>query len=261
MDNGHIGKKIIDFLKYQLTFGEYIYFSFQHNTFKDELKTIQNKPLDQLKISYTNSVKENLFAFEPEWKKSTNLRQLYEKINTCKNCPLGHTRINFVFGSGNSNADIMLIGEAPGADEDAQGLPFVGKAGQLLTKILASIGLKREEVYIANILKCRPPNNRAPIPSEIMECEPYLHKQIELINPKFIVILGLTAANTLLKSKLKMSEVNGKFFDDNGRKILITYHPAALLRNPNLKRPVWEHMKMLKATYDEYLKTKNSREK
>ncbi len=256
MNNSQLGKKIKEYFKHQLSFGEYFYFPEQSTEITENI----SKPFDQVRFTLQQSVRENLFQFEPEWKSSTSLRQLYELIHTCKNCPLGHTRTNFVFGSGNSNADIMLIGEAPGADEDAQGLPFVGRAGQLLTKILASIGLKREDVYIANILKCRPPNNRAPIPSEILECEPYLHKQIELINPKFIVILGLTAANTLLKEKLKMSEVSGKILDDRGRKILITYHPAALLRNPALKRPVWEHMKKLKALYEEYLKY-NSTEK
>jgi DNA polymerase len=164
---------------------------------------------------------------------------------------LGATRTNFVFGSGNPEADIMVVGEAPGADEDAQGLPFVGRAGQLLTKILESIELPREEVYICNIMKCRPPNNRKPLVQETDECEPYLWKQIELIKPKFILALGLTAANTLLKNKESMSALRGKVHDYHGIRMIVTYHPAALLRNPEWKRSTWEDVKYLRSLYDQ----------
>jgi DNA polymerase len=166
-------------------------------------------------------------------------------------CPLGQTRTKFVFGVGNPNADIMIIGEAPGADEDAKGEPFVGRAGQLLTKILQAINFEREEVFIANILKCRPPDNRTPIPSEVEQCEPYLLKQIELIKPKFILAVGLTAANTLLKQKFKMADIRGKIFDYHGVNMLITYHPAALLRNPEWKKYTWEDVQLLRRLYDE----------
>ena len=196
-----------------------------------------------------------------DWVEATNLEELREKIKNCQKCPLGASRTKLVFGKGNPDADIMIIGEAPGADEDARGEPFVGRAGQLLAKILEAINLSREEVYIANILKCRPPNNRKPFPSEEDECEPFLQKQIELIQPEFIVALGLTAADRLLRTKHKMAEVHGKFVDYKGVKMLITYHPAALLRNPNLKKVVWEDVKYLRKEYDKFLEQKRIGEK
>ncbi|MEY3385724.1 MAG: hypothetical protein RIR53_535 [Bacteroidota bacterium] len=180
---------------------------------------------------------------------ATTLEAFHADINGCMKCPLGATRTSFVFGSGNPDADIMVIGEAPGADEDAQGLPFVGRAGQLLTKILESIELRRDDVYICNILKCRPPNNRKPLVGETDSCEPYLWKQIELIRPKFILCLGLTAAHTLLKSTETMSSLRGTLHDYQGIKTLVTYHPAALLRNPEWKKLVWEDVKYLRSLY------------
>lgn len=181
----------------------------------------------------------------------TSLEQFQAKICGCQKCTLGATRTNFVFGSGNPNADIMVIGEAPGADEDEQGLPFVGRAGQLLTKILESIEMPREQVYICNILKCRPPNNRKPLVSETDQCEPYLWKQIELIKPKFILALGLTAANTLLKNKESMTQLRGRVHDYQGIRTIVTYHPAALLRNPEWKKHTWEDVKFLRKLYQE----------
>jgi DNA polymerase len=192
-----------------------------------------------------------LFGETPEWMSATDLPILYNQIHTCQNCALGATRTTFVFGTGNPNADIMVIGEAPGADEDAQGEPFVGAAGQLLTKILAAIGIQREEVYIANIIKCRPPNNRRPEKNETEQCEPYLMKQIELIQPKFILAVGLTAANTLLKSENKMGDIRGRVIDYHGITMIVTYHPAALLRNPNWKQATWDDVKLLRKLYDD----------
>ena len=183
----------------------------------------------------------------------TSLEQFNTKICGCMKCALGATRANFVFGSGNANADIMVIGEAPGADEDEQGLPFVGRAGQLLTKILESVELGRDDVYICNILKCRPPNNRKPLASETDQCEPYLWKQIELIKPKFILALGLTAANTLLKNKESMTQLRGRIHDYQGIRTIVTYHPAALLRNPDWKKHTWEDVKFLRKLYQETL--------
>jgi uracil-DNA glycosylase len=191
-----------------------------------------------------------------DWKNASSLSELKLAISNCKECALGHQRNKFVFGEGNPNADIMIIGEAPGRDEDLQGMPFVGRAGQLLTKILESIGFNREDVFIGNICKCRPPENRPPETGEVDKCEPYLKKQIELINPAFILSLGLTSINTLLKTKNKMADIRGQVLDYHGKKLLVTYHPAALLRNPNWKRFVWEDMKNLKSLYDEHLKTK-----
>lgn len=194
----------------------------------------------------------DMFDGEEDFTAAQTLEQLYEQIHTCTKCPLGTTRTKFVFGTGNPHADIVFIGEAPGADEDLQGEPFVGRAGQLLTKILASISLEREQVYICNIIKCRPPNNRRPLPSEVEQCEPYLYKQLQLINPPFLVALGLTAAETLLRRKLKMFEARGQWYNFHGGRLLVTYHPAALLRNPELKRDTWEDMKRLRAAYVAY---------
>lgn len=195
----------------------------------------------------------DMFGGEETFIAAQSLEELYQRIHTCTKCSLGYTRTKFVFGTGNPHADIVLIGEAPGADEDAQGEPFVGRAGQLLTKILAAINLTRQEVYICNILKCRPPNNRRPLPSEVEQCEPYLYKQLQLINPPFIVALGLTAAETLLRRKLKMNQARGRWYDFFGARLLVTYHPAALLRNPELKRDTWEDVKRLRRAYDAYL--------
>jgi uracil-DNA glycosylase len=183
-------------------------------------------------------------SHEP-WQSASNLTVLEALICSCMDCPLGSTRKNFVFGSGRADADLMVIGEAPGADEDEQGLPFVGRAGQLLTKILDAIDLPREDVYICNILKCRPPNNRKPQVAETDACEPYLWKQIDLVQPKIIIALGLTAANTLLKNKKTMRELRGETHSYQGIPMIVTYHPAALLRNPEWKKSTWEDVQRL----------------
>lgn len=181
------------------------------------------------------------------------LDELEKTVSNCRKCDLCQTRTQTVFGSGNPKADILFIGEAPGADEDAQGLPFVGRAGQLLTQMIEqprSLNIQRSQVYIANILKCRPPGNRKPVQAEIEQCEPYLIAQIENIRPKIICALGLTAANTLLTNTLSMTEMRGKVFDYHGVPLMVTYHPAALLRNPNWKKPAWEDLLKLKDMLD-----------
>ncbi len=164
----------------------------------------------------------------------TPLQQFYQDINDCRKCPLGRTRTRFVFGVGNEQADIMFVGEAPGRDEDLQGEPFVGRAGQLLNRMLEHIHLKRSDVYIANILKCRPPNNRDPQPEEVRACIPYLHRQIELIQPRVLVALGRVAAQNLLNTKQSLSQLRGKVMEYRSIPLIITYHPAAVLRNMNL---------------------------
>ncbi len=176
----------------------------------------------------------------------------YDKdICQCQNCALGKTRRNFVFGSGNPQAEVMFIGEAPGAEEDAQGLPFVGAAGQLLTKIVESTKTwKRSEVFICNILKCRPPGNRTPLPEEVEPCRPYLEEQIRIIHPKFIMALGATAAQELLKTKDSVGKLRNKWHDLGGTPLRVTYHPAALLRFDGYKKDVWEDMKELTAKYN-----------
>lgn len=171
-------------------------------------------------------------------------------ICNCQLCPLGKTRNKFVYGAGNPNADVLFIGEAPGADEDRLGEPFVGRAGQLLDKILAAIQLTRNDVYIANILKCRPPNNRDPQPEEMELCFPYLHEQIRLIQPKLICTLGRIAAQAVLQTTTPLGKLRNRWHQFEGVPTLVTYHPAALLRFPSYKRDTWEDMKKLRAQYD-----------
>ena len=163
----------------------------------------------------------------------------------CKLCALGRKQI--VFGVGNPNADLMFVGEAPGRDEDIQGFPFVGRAGQKLTQIIEAIGLKREDVYIANVIKCRPPENRNPEPDEVEQCEPFLFRQVDTIKPKVIVALGTFAAKSLLKSNESISRLRGRVFEYRGAKLVPTFHPAFLLRNPSCRREVWEDMKKVRA--------------
>ncbi len=200
---------------------------------------------------FEGAVLKSEWKIDPHWYESDSLQDLNSKISSCLRCPLGSTRRNFVFGVGNPNAKLVLIGEAPGADEDEQGEPFVGRAGQLLNKILAAVQLRREEVYICNILKCRPPNNRDPLPEEVDACEPFLKKQLEIIEPKLILCLGKIAAQTLLKTKATLSEMRNNIYEYQGIKVLVTFHPAALLRNPNWKRPAWEDVQKMRKLYDE----------
>ncbi|MGZ3635885.1 MAG: uracil-DNA glycosylase [Syntrophales bacterium] len=180
--------------------------------------------------------------------KSLTLGEVRSELGDCQRCPLGRVRTNIVFGEGNPNAEIAFVGEAPGGDEDIQGRPFVGRAGQLLTKIIAAMGLKRSDVYICNILKCRPPGNRNPKPEEITACEPFLVKQLEAINPRVICALGTFAARTLLKTDVPITVLRGKFHSYHGIQLMPTYHPAYLLRNPEAKKQVWEDVqKIMKA--------------
>ena len=162
----------------------------------------------------------------------------------CKLSTLGRKQV--VNSTGNFDADLMFCGEAPGADEDEQGFPFVGRAGQLLTKIIESIGLKREDVFIGNINRCRPPGNRAPEPDETIACKPFLRREIAVIRPKVIVVLGATAAQNLLETKVPIGKLRGHFHDYLGVKVMPTFHPAYLLRDPHKKREVWEDMKMVR---------------
>jgi uracil-DNA glycosylase family 4 len=170
----------------------------------------------------------------------------------CTRCKL-HTlgRKQVVYGVGNPNADLMFVGEAPGADEDIQGEPFVGRAGQLLTKIIEAIGLTRQQVYIANVIKCRPPGNRNPEPDEVATCEPFLFEQIAAIQPKVVVALGKFAAQSLLRSTEPITKLRGRVFEFRGASLIPTFHPAYLLRNPPAKREVWEDMKKVRAMLGE----------
>lgn len=187
------------------------------------------------------------------WLQAADVDALREQISGCLNCALGRTRTKFVFGVGNPHATLMFVGEAPGADEDAQGEPFVGRAGQLLNKILTAIGMDRADVYICNILKCRPPNNRTPSPEEVELCIPYLKKQIALIKPKLIVCLGLTAAHNILQTNDNLTKLRGRTMQFEGIPLRVTYHPAALLRNPNWKQPTWEDFQAIQKLHAELL--------
>lgn len=167
------------------------------------------------------------------------------ELGDCQRCPLGKVKTHIVFGEGNEKANLVFVGEAPGADEDTQGRPFVGRAGQLLTKIISAMGLSRNDVYICNILKCRPPGNRNPKPDEIHACEPFLIKQLQAINPEVICALGTFAAQTLLKKEVPITALRGRFHSYQGIKVMPTYHPAYLLRNAGAKKLVWEDMQMI----------------
>ncbi len=183
---------------------------------------------------------------------SLTLKNVREELGDCKRCKLHQTRRTIVFGEGNEKAQLMFVGEGPGYDEDVQGRPFVGKAGQLLTRIIQSIDLERDEVYIANIVKCRPPQNRTPEADEILVCRPFLLKQIEVIRPKLICCLGAVAAQSLLQTADKITALRGRAFDFNGIRVIPTYHPAFLLRNPERKKEVWEDMKQIAAWMKEF---------
>ncbi len=179
--------------------------------------------------------------------------QLQQQVSSCTLCGLHQSRTQTVFGVGNVNADWLIIGEAPGADEDRQGEPFVGRAGKLLTNMLLAIGLKREQVYIANILKCRPPKNRDPAPEEVAHCEKYLLKQIAMIKPVIILAVGRIAAHNLLKIETPIGKMRGQTYTHmpSQTPVVVTYHPAYLLRSPREKRKVWEDLKLAQKIYQE----------
>ena len=218
------------------------------------------KPMDhdpELLFSYLNQTRElfgNRIYLDEQTDENSghdehDLDSFCQSICQCQKCPLGSTRTNFVFGVGNPQADIVFVGEAPGQQEDLKGEPFVGRAGKLLDKILAAVSLTRNDIYICNVLKCRPPENRDPLPSEVDQCEPYLKAQLALINPKLIVALGRVAACTILKTKEPLKNLRNQTFKYEGIDLVVTYHPAALLRNSNFKQPTWEDFQMIRDKY------------
>ena len=218
------------------------------NTIDSGLKDVIDSVRAYIELEKASGISE-FFTSKPNTKHAilniNDLDSLKKEISSCKRCSLHKTRHNIVLGAGNHRAELMFIGEAPGEDEDFQGLPFVGRAGQLLTKIIEAMGLSRNDVYIANILKCRPPNNRPPMPNEIEECEDILKRQIDIIKPKIICTLGKFASQTLLRTETTISELRGHFKEYNGIKLMPTFHPAYLLRNPNDKKLVWSDMKKI----------------
>lgn len=246
-------EKIINILKDQKeVFGDLLFepkesFNKPSGKKKQQIEIQQEKHV----VKESTDATELFQEYKNEWQSARSLGELDKLICNCTNCSLHKNRNKFVFGSGNENADVMVIGEGPGADEDVQGLPFVGRAGKLLTDILKAIKFEREEVYIANIVKCRPPGNRTPLPDEMDTCIPYLKKQIELIKPKLILCLGLTAAKGLLKKKESLTNMRGKVYEYEGISVMVTFHPAALLRNPNWKRDCWEDVQKFRKLYDE----------
>ena len=205
--------------------------------------TVREYVEEQIQLGFTELIEPEE---EPEFAEF-DIERLRDEALGCERCELHQGRNTVVFGTGAENADLMFVGEAPGAEEDLQGIPFVGRAGQLLTRIIEAMELKHEDVYIANVIKCRPPGNRNPKPIEIETCEPFLLRQIELIKPKVICALGTFAAQTLLRTKQSISSLRGRFHDYHGCKLMATYHPAYLLRNPNGKREVWEDMQKVMA--------------
>ena len=210
------------------------YFEQTRELFGDEL---------YLEIDTTNKIK-NINAKD-------ELEAFRLNICECQKCPLGETRNQFVFGVGDPQANLMLVGEAPGAEEDRLGEPFIGRAGKLLDKILIAINRSRtKDVYICNVIKCRPPNNRDPLASEVEQCEPYLLKQIEIMQPKVIVALGRVAGKTLLKEEQPLKDMRSKLHDYFGTPLIVTYHPAALLRNSNFKPAAWEDFKWIRSILD-----------
>jgi uracil-DNA glycosylase len=191
--------------------------------------------------------------FDDPAAKLMTLKEIADVVASCRRCPLYATALNPVPGVGDPDANFMCVGEAPGANEDERGEPFVGQAGQLLTKILGAIDLKREDVFIANVLKHRPPGNRNPAPDEVVACSPYLVRQIELVRPKVILALGTFAAQTLLETKLTIGKLRGQIHRYYGVPLIVTYHPAALLRNPAWKRPTWEDVQLARRILDRAL--------
>jgi uracil-DNA glycosylase len=184
----------------------------------------------------------------PPTSKERKLKTVAQRVAACTRCEeLASSRTQTVFGVGNPDASVMFIGEAPGADEDAQGEPFVGRAGQLLTKIIEACGWKREEIYICNILRCRPPGNRTPLPQEAENCREYLDEQIAIVDPEYIVCWGACAAHNLLGTTGALGRMRQRWYQHGRAKVLCTYHPSYLLRNPSAKKPVWEDMKFLLA--------------
>ena len=213
------------------------------------------KPPPAEESSLLRGMPNDFFADNSKPLQATSLEELRAAIGDCERCKLCSGRTNLVFGVGNPKAKLMFVGEGPGRDEDLQGEPFVGRAGQLLTDIITKgMGLKREDVYIANVVKCRPPENRNPEPDEVATCEPFLKKQIDLIRPKIIVGLGKFAVQTLLQSKVPITKVRGNWHSYHGIKLMPTFHPAYLLRNPADKKLVWEDIKkVIKELRDENL--------
>lgn len=245
-ENGNeIFEKVARLLRQQQEmFGDFDVQLTHNPTESNESQSVISEPSNEYSPSLKLSIDEEL----ANCKNLEQLKTLCERAEVLKTDLIG---TNLVFGVGNPNADLMLIGEAPGENEDKQGEPFVGKAGQLLDKIMGAINFERSDIYIANILKHRPPNNRDPKPEERERSLPYLLRQIDLVDPKLILCVGKVSATTLLNKNLTLKDMRQKFHEFNGRELMVTYHPAALLRNQQWKRPTWHDVQLLRKRYDE----------
>jgi len=200
--------------------------------------------LEEAKESGLEEIPVQVKSAPPE-KICRTLDDVSEWLGDCRRCKLNSTRTHIVFGTGSTQPDLVFVGEGPGAEEDEQGKPFVGRAGQLLTKMIEAMGLTRDDVYIANVVKCRPPGNRNPEPDEIAACTPFLENQLKVLKPKIICTLGAFAAQTLLKTEEKISKLRGRFHPYQGIQLMPTFHPAYLLRNPAEKKSTWEDIQMI----------------
>jgi DNA polymerase len=241
MEMRRLGEEMIEHMKFFRQLGVTLVAS---ATPKAAIASPKNLPAPSAEKAGPCALESNLFpapGFAPE-----ELSAIRADIGDCRRCKLASSRRNIVFGAGNPHADLMFIGEAPGADEDEQGLPFVGAAGQLLTKIIQAIHMTREQVYICNILKCRPPGNRNPEPDEIAACRNFLFRQIASVRPRVICALGAYGAHTLLGTNTPISRLRGNFIDFQGAKLMATFHPSYLLRNPAEKRKVWEDVQKIR---------------
>ncbi|UCG38622.1 MAG: uracil-DNA glycosylase [bacterium] len=213
------------------------------------------RDMDPLKRLYLESIGVHYLPCRPQDRTAApdqplqefpaDLQALRRHIGDCRRCPLAEGRRNLVFGTGSPEADLVFVGEAPGKDEDLKGEPFVGKAGQLLTRIINAMGLGREDVYICNVIKCRPPGNRDPLPEEVAQCEPFLKAQLDILRPRIICALGSFAARALIGPEVRISKVRGRLSEYNGIPLIPTYHPSFLLRNPGAKREVWEDVQKI----------------
>lgn len=219
---------------------------------EEYLELLKYSGINEMVVS--NKRETSIFDFKekslPTYNKQNEIDSLKNSCLKCTNCDLSKTRNNVVFGEGNINSDLIIIGEAPGKDEDSTGNVFVGKAGQLLTKMLKAINIERKNIFIANILKCRPPGNRNPLPSEVEKCLPYLQKQIDIIHPKAILLFGRVAAVNLLKIDQNLGSFRLKIFSYQDIPVFITYHPSALLRNPSWKKNAWTDLQFFQKNYE-----------
>ncbi len=241
--------RIIDYLEFLSHFEKDLFFDRRPDISKLTEKQVNTR-------TETSPVSSNLNPY-PAHAPYRNIREMEAAISGCLRCPLGSTRNKFVFGVGSTEAKVVFIGEAPGAEEDRQGFPFVGRAGKLLDHMLAEIGWSREEVYICNILKCRPPNNRDPQPDEIAICELYLHEQLRLLNPQWLVALGRVSAQVLLRTDAPLKAMRGRLHKYRDKPFWVIYHPAALLRNQNLMPAVHQDLLTLKKMLEEGVSTED----